>query len=79
MSEKQLKWVKLAKYCELSGETRDAVMKKRTSGKFLDGVHSRIAPDGNVWINLEEVEKWVTGNQATTLKTVQSKRKLHAA
>ena len=56
-NSKQLAWVKLAKYCELSGETPDAVKKKRSSGKFLDGVHSRIAPDGNIWINLEEVEK----------------------
>ena len=47
MSEKtpkQIEWVKLAKYCQLTGETRDSVMKKRASGKFLDGVHSRIAP-----------------------------------
>lgn len=78
-NSKQLAWVKLAKYCELSGETPDAVKKKRSSGKFLDGVHSRIAPDGNIWINLEEVEKWVTGNQATTLKAVQQKGKLRTA
>jgi hypothetical protein len=43
-NSKQLAWVKLAKYCELSGETPNAVKKKRSSGKFLDGVHSRIAP-----------------------------------
>lgn len=78
MSEKQLKWVKLAKYCELSGETRDAVMKKRSSGVFLDGIHCKIAGDGNIWVNLIEIEKWVeNGNQATQ-KSIKS-QKLHAA
>lgn len=78
MSEKQLKWVKLARYCELSGETRDAVMKKRSSGVFLDGLHCKIAADGNIWMNLVEIEKWVeNGNQATQ-KAIKS-QKLRAA
>ncbi|MDN0075623.1 excisionase [Crenobacter sp. SG2303] len=53
-----LKWVKLEKYCELSGDTPDAVDSKKRSGKWLEGTHWRIPADGRVWINLEEVEKW---------------------
>ena len=77
---KQIEWVKLAKYCELTGETRDSVMKKRSSGMFLDGVHCKIAPDGNIWVNLAEVEKWVEqGNQATQTAITKKSQKLRVA
>jgi hypothetical protein len=35
---KQIEWAKLAKYCELTGETRDSVMKKRSSGMFIESL-----------------------------------------
>lgn len=77
---KQIEWVKLAKYCELTGETRDSVMKKRSSGMFIDGVHCKIAPDGNIWVNLAEVEKWVEqGNQATQTAITKKSQKLRVA
>lgn len=75
MSEKHLTWVKLSRYCELSGETSKAVHAKRDSGKFLDGVHCKIAPDGNLWINLVEVEKWVLNGNQATLVALQSQAK----
>ncbi|MCG8990832.1 excisionase family protein [Laribacter hongkongensis] len=58
-----LKWVKLEKYCELTGETTDSVEAKRRTGKWIEGTHWRIPADGRVWINLEEVEKWVSQSQ----------------
>lgn len=62
-----MKWVKAKKYYELSGETLDSVKAKRRAGHFIEGVHYKLAPDGNIWINTEEVEKWVEkGNAATT-------------
>lgn len=77
---KQIEWVKLVKYCELTGETRDSVMKKRSSGMFIDGVHCKIAPDGNIWVNLAEVEKWVEqGNQATQTAITKKSQKLRVA
>jgi len=54
-----IKWVKLKHYCALSGDTPDAVHAKRRKGQWLDELQCRIAPDGNLWINLDEVEKWV--------------------
>jgi len=54
-----MKWVKLGKYTELSGDTSNAVHAKRKKGQWLDGLHCRIGPDGKLWINLNEVEKWV--------------------
>ncbi len=50
-------WVKLRKYCELSGETADAVHSKRRKGMWADGIHCRIAGDGNLWVNLDEVDR----------------------
>jgi hypothetical protein len=61
-----MKWVKLKKYCEESGDTSDAVHAKRKKGQWVDGVQCKIGPDGNLWINREAVDKWVEqGNQAT--------------
>ncbi|MFO3210892.1 excisionase [Legionella pneumophila serogroup 2] len=61
-----VKWVKLKKYCQISGDTSNAVHAKRKRGMWLDGIQCKIGPDGNIWINLIEVEKWVeNGNKAT--------------
>lgn len=60
-----MKWVKLNKYCELSGDTVKAVYTRRSRGVWIEGVHSRLAPDGKLWVNLEEIAKWVeTGVRA---------------
>ncbi len=61
MTASPLVWVKLDKYCELSGDTKDAVHAKRRKGWWQDGVHCRVAQDGNLWINLEAVNAWVAG------------------
>ena len=54
-----MRWVKLKKYCELSGDTAHAVHAKRRKGIWLDEQQCRLAPDGNLWINLVEIDKWV--------------------
>jgi hypothetical protein len=60
-----MKWVKLKKYCIDSGDTPNAVHAKRKKGVWLDGIQCKIGPDGNIWINLIEVERWVeNGNKA---------------
>ncbi len=63
-----MKWIKLKKYCQDTGDTSNAVhaKRKRKRGMWLDGVQCKIGPDGNIWINLIEVERWVEyGNKAT--------------
>jgi len=61
-----MNWVKLKKYCQVSGDTSNAVHAKRKRGMWLDGIQCKLGPDGNIWINLGEVEKWVeNGNKAT--------------
>ena len=66
-----MKWVKLKKYCESSGDTSNAVHCKRQRGMWLDGLHCRLGPDGNLWVNLMEVEKWVEKGSLATEKKLQ--------
>lgn len=54
-----MKWVKLKRYCERSGDTQDAVQKKLARGIWLDGVQIKTAPDGARWVNEEAVDQWV--------------------
>ena len=56
-----LEWVKLRRYCAASGETPASVHNKRRKGQWIDGVHCRTAPDGNLWVNLPAVQQWVLG------------------
>lgn len=57
-----LEWVPMNRYCELFGETPDAVDKRLRSGFWLRDVHVR-QPDGSkqLWINLEAVNDWASG------------------
>jgi len=52
-------WVLLKKYCELSGESRDSFNSKRRRGLVALGKHFRKAIDGRIWVNLQEMERWV--------------------
>ena len=61
-----MKWVKLKKYCELSGDTPKAVHGRRYRGDWLDGVQSRLGPDGNLWIYLQEVDRWIEEGHLAT-------------
>jgi hypothetical protein len=61
-----LRWIKLTTYCQLSGDSSDAVHARRRKHQWTDGLHCKIGPDGNLWINPEEVNKWVESNEKTT-------------
>ena len=54
-----MNWIRLKKYCEISGDTADAVRWRRKSGVWADGKHSKLGPDKKIWVNIKEVEKWV--------------------
>lgn len=57
-----LHWVRLSKYCELSGETPDAVSGRLRTGKWLRDIHAR-QPEGSseLWVNLRAVNDWAEG------------------
>lgn len=58
-----LDWVRLSRYCELTGETPAAVDNRIRAGVWLRDVHAR-RPDGSkeLWVNLRAVNDWAAGN-----------------
>lgn len=54
-----MRWVKLKKYCEIAGETENAVRIRRKRGIWRDGKQCIRAPDGTLWVNLEKADLWV--------------------
>jgi hypothetical protein len=63
-------WVKLPKYCEISGDTADAVHGRRRLGKWSDGDQCKVV-DGSLWVNLKNVNKWVDECGTTKAKAVR--------
>lgn len=55
----RVRWVRLARYCEATGDTPDAVHARRRKRQWTDGVQCRVGPDGNLWVNPEEVNRWI--------------------
>lgn len=52
-------WVRLKKYCELTGESENTLKKKRSQGQIIDGYHAKLAADGALWVNVERMSEWV--------------------
>lgn len=63
-----LRWVRLSKYCDMTNETHDGVVKRVRTGKWLRDVHVR-QPDGSseLWVNLEAVNDWCEGKKPAHL------------
>lgn len=53
-----MKWLKLEKYCTVSGDTKDAIYNRRRNGIWLDGRECKVV-QGNIWVNTEAVEQWI--------------------
>jgi hypothetical protein len=56
--ESNIEVVRLRRYCELSGETAQAVHDRRWKGQWVDGKHCHIKR-GRLWVDLRGVEEWV--------------------
>ncbi len=63
-----LRWIRLKRYCEVSGETPDAVHKRLQRGIWLKDVHVR-RPEGSseLWVNVEAQRDWVEGRMPAHL------------
>lgn len=65
MSEPQIlpayRWVRLEVHCAATGQTPGAVHALRRKHLWVDGVHTKKGPDGNLYVNPEEYNKWVEG------------------
>jgi hypothetical protein len=55
-----LRWVMLQKYCKLTGESAEAVRKRRLRGEWLDGQHTRMR-NRRLWVNIEAAQRWLEG------------------
>jgi hypothetical protein len=53
-----MQWVTLKKYCQDSGETPEAVRKRRQKGIWLDGLHTKVR-NRRLWVNTKAAEQWV--------------------
>ena len=57
-------WITLARYCEISGETRAAVHTRVSDGHWQRGKHY-VAPDGGAaWVNTDAIRDWIVGDTA---------------
>lgn len=59
------RWVRLALHCTNTGDTPDSVHARRRRRIWKDGTHCRLGPDGNLYVNPEEYNKWVEGQNQT--------------
>jgi hypothetical protein len=50
--------ITLRRYCEITGETTQAVHDRRRKGEWEDGKHCHIKR-GRLWIDVPEVASWV--------------------
>jgi hypothetical protein len=64
-----IRWVKLNRYCEMTGDSRAAVHARRASGKWLDGIHCRVV-DHVLWVDLVNVNEWIEGGIMATQRAI---------
>lgn len=54
-------YVKLQKYEEMSGISKDAFHGKIKRAQLAEGKHFRRAPDGNIYVDWKAMDQWVEG------------------
>jgi hypothetical protein len=52
-------WVLINRLAEITGYSEDAVRHKVKNGTWVQGRVWRKAPDGRIFVNIEEFERWV--------------------
>lgn len=55
---RMVKWLKVKKYEELTGDSASAVKQRRYKGIWCDGCESKLK-NGSIWINLYAIDKWL--------------------
>ncbi|MCJ8295497.1 MAG: excisionase [Colwellia sp.] len=54
-----MNWVVIKKFSNLCGLTEQAIRANIKKGKWLVDTHFTYSPDGRIYINIKEVEKWI--------------------
>lgn len=52
-------WVLIKRFAEITGYSENAVRHKIKGGIWIEGRVWRRAPDGRIFVNLGEFERWV--------------------
>jgi hypothetical protein len=68
-----MRYIKISKFCELTGYTEPAVRAKIRDGVWQIGREFRKAPDGHVLIDIEGYQQWVEQNISTGFAYVAKK------
>lgn len=55
-----MRYVLIKKAAELTGYSVAAIESKIAKGQWVDGIHFIKAPDNRVFMDLEELERWIT-------------------
>lgn len=58
-------WVLVKRFAEITGYSENAVRHKVKNGTWIQGRLWRKAPDGRIFLNLSEFERWVESNTRT--------------
>jgi len=59
MANSPNRWVLIKRLAEITGYSEDAIRLKVKNGTWVQGRIWRKAPDGRIFINLDEFERWV--------------------
>ena len=62
-STTRMKWVRLNRYCELSGETPDSFQNLRRKGLVAEGIHWKYDGLKRIWVNTEAMDRWVESSR----------------
>ena len=56
-----IKWVRINKFCNETGESDDAVRSNISGGTWPEGILWKKAPNGRIYIHTRNFNKWVEG------------------
>lgn len=76
-----MRYVAIKRAAELTGYGEEAIRSKIARADWVEGCHYIKAPDGRVFIDLVEVERWITGESkpGATRSGSRSSGKVNAA
>lgn len=66
------RFVRIPKFCEETGYTKDAVNTKISRGVWVEGREWILAPDGNRIIDMEGYNRWVAKQHPEVLGLVET-------
>lgn len=54
-----IQWVKAERYCQLTGETMEAIYGHIREGEWAAGKHYKRTGQRTLWINIKEAQEWI--------------------